>query len=172
MNIGQFCAKWICATTLRIFPRSPRGSGSPEAWSISEVGDGNLNLVFIVKGAQVASPSKQALPACGSSARAALPLSRSHYSIWRWCIRPGWRLVWARRQFCTTTDLALVVVDLLEPHIIMRKGARCRRVLSAFRRRHHHLSGAHAVPVFRPRGSRGTQKKELLPSPATMHSAR
>jgi len=26
--------------------------GLPEVWSISEVGDGNLNLVFIVKGAR------------------------------------------------------------------------------------------------------------------------
>ena len=29
-----------------------RLGGSPAAWSISEVGDGNLNLVFIVKGAK------------------------------------------------------------------------------------------------------------------------
>lgn len=30
--------------------------GAPAAWGITEVGDGNLNLVFIVKGASGASP--------------------------------------------------------------------------------------------------------------------
>ncbi len=30
--------------------------GEPAAWGITEVGDGNLNLVFIVKGARAASP--------------------------------------------------------------------------------------------------------------------
>ena len=29
---------------------SARRGGPPDAWSIGEVGDGNLNLVFIVKG--------------------------------------------------------------------------------------------------------------------------
>ena len=29
---------------------APRLGGAPAAWSISEVGDGNLNLVFIVRG--------------------------------------------------------------------------------------------------------------------------
>ena len=33
-----------------------RLGGSPTDWSISEVGDGNLNLVFIVKGPRAASP--------------------------------------------------------------------------------------------------------------------
>ena len=36
--------------------------GSPAAWSISEVGDGNLNLVFIVRGTSGGIAVKQALP--------------------------------------------------------------------------------------------------------------
>jgi 5-methylthioribose kinase len=36
--------------------------GWPTDWSISEVGDGNLNLVFIVKGADSGIAVKQALP--------------------------------------------------------------------------------------------------------------
>jgi 5-methylthioribose kinase len=39
-----------------------RLGGSPASWSISEVGDGNLNLVFIVKGADGGIAVKQALP--------------------------------------------------------------------------------------------------------------
>ena len=36
--------------------------GAPEDWSIAEVGDGNLNLVFIVKGPAGGVAVKQALP--------------------------------------------------------------------------------------------------------------
>ena len=36
--------------------------GEPSAWSIGEVGDGNLNLVFIVRGTNGAIAVKQALP--------------------------------------------------------------------------------------------------------------
>jgi len=39
-----------------------RLGGAPAAWSISEVGDGNLNLVFIVKGDAGGIAVKQALP--------------------------------------------------------------------------------------------------------------
>ena len=36
--------------------------GAPDAWSVREVGDGNLNLVFIVKGPASGVCVKQALP--------------------------------------------------------------------------------------------------------------
>ena len=36
--------------------------GEPAAWAITEVGDGNLNLVFIVKGRRGGVAVKQALP--------------------------------------------------------------------------------------------------------------
>ena len=36
--------------------------GRPDQWRVSEVGDGNLNLVFIVKGPAGAVVVKQALP--------------------------------------------------------------------------------------------------------------
>src|ERR1700709_1111265 len=39
-----------------------RLGGAPAGWSISEVGDGNLNLVFIVKGSSGGLAVKQALP--------------------------------------------------------------------------------------------------------------
>src|SRR6266567_2579246 len=54
--------------------------GQPAAWSISEVGDGNLNLVFIVRGKAGAIAVKQALPYVRLVGESwALPLSRSHY---------------------------------------------------------------------------------------------
>jgi len=44
--------------------------GAPAEWSVREVGDGNLNLVFIVKGGAAASRSSRRCLMCGWSARA------------------------------------------------------------------------------------------------------
>ena len=76
--------------------------GAPAAWSISEVGDGNLNLVFIVRGAAGGIAVKQALPYVRLVGESwPLPLSRSHYEHLALSIRPGWRPPWCRR--CSTT---------------------------------------------------------------------
>src|SRR5262245_25895979 len=57
-----------------------RLGGSPEAWSVTEVGDGNLNLVFIVKGPNAGMAVKQALPYVRLVGESwPLPLSRAHY---------------------------------------------------------------------------------------------
>ena len=57
-----------------------RLGGAPASWSIGEVGDGNLNLVFIVKGAAGGIAVKQALPYVRLVGESwPLPLSRSHY---------------------------------------------------------------------------------------------
>jgi 5-methylthioribose kinase len=100
-----------------------RLGGSPAAWSISEVGDGNLNLVFIVKGAEGGIAIKQALPYVRLVGESwPLPLSRSHYeylALTRQAeLAPG--LVPAVLHH--DEALALVAMELLEPHIIMRKG--------------------------------------------------
>src|SRR5947209_17977679 len=97
--------------------------GQPASWSITEVGDGNLNLVFIVKGASGGVAVKQALPYVRLVGESwPLPLSRSHYeyqALTRQArLAPG--LVPAVLHHDET--LALIVMELLEPHIIMRKG--------------------------------------------------
>jgi 5-methylthioribose kinase len=82
--------------------------GEPRSWSITEVGDGNLNLVFIVKGARAGVAVKQALPYVRLVGESwPLPLSRAHYE----------HLALVRQA-----QLALTVMELLEPHVIMRKG--------------------------------------------------
>ncbi len=100
-----------------------RLGGAPAAWSISEVGDGNLNLVFIVKGTAGGVAVKQALPYVRLVGESwPLPLSRSHYEYLALThqaqLAPG--LVPAVLHH--NVALALVVMELLEPHIIMRKG--------------------------------------------------
>jgi len=97
--------------------------GPPQAWSISEVGDGNLNLVFIVKGASGGIAVKQALPYVRLVGESwPLPLSRSHYEylalVHQARLAPG--LVPDVLHHNET--LALTAMELLEPHIIMRKG--------------------------------------------------
>lgn len=100
-----------------------RLGGSPAAWSISEIGDGNLNLVFIVKGAKGGVAVKQALPYVRLVGESwPLPLSRSHYEYLALThqarLAPGLVPVVLHHD----EALALVAMELLEPHIIMRKG--------------------------------------------------
>jgi 5-methylthioribose kinase len=97
--------------------------GSPTDWSISEVGDGNLNLVFIVKGTKGGIAVKQALPYVRLVGESwPLPLSRSHYEhlalVHQARLAPG--LVPSVLHH--DEALALIAMELLEPHIIMRKG--------------------------------------------------
>lgn len=100
-----------------------RLGGAPAAWTIIEVGDGNLNLVFIVKGPAGGVAVKQALPYVRLVGESwPLPLSRSHYEYLALThqarLVPG--LVPAVLHH--NEGLALVVMELIEPHVIMRKG--------------------------------------------------
>ncbi|ERF85693.1 S-methyl-5-thioribose kinase [Bradyrhizobium viridifuturi] len=97
--------------------------GAPAGWSVSEVGDGNLNLVFIVKGGSGGIAVKQALPYVRLVGESwPLPLSRAHYEhlalVHQARLAPG--LVPAVLHH--DAPLALTAMELLEPHIIMRKG--------------------------------------------------
>jgi 5-methylthioribose kinase len=97
--------------------------GAPAAWSIGEVGDGNLNLVFIVRGTGGAIAVKQALPYVRLVGESwPLPLSRSHYEhlalTHQARLAPG--LVPAILHH--DEALALIAMEFLAPHIILRKG--------------------------------------------------
>ncbi|WP_166306824.1 S-methyl-5-thioribose kinase [Bradyrhizobium sp. 2S1] len=97
--------------------------GASAEWSISEVGDGNLNLVFIVKGMTGGIAVKQALPYVRLVGESwPLPLSRAHYEhmalVHQARLAP--KLVPAVLHH--DAELALTAMELLEPHIIMRKG--------------------------------------------------
>jgi 5-methylthioribose kinase len=94
-----------------------------ERWRVREVGDGNLNLVFIVEGGEGAVVVKQALPYVRLVGEGwPLPLERSFYEYRALSeqarLAPG--LVPEIYHF--DRDLALIVMECLSPHIIMRKG--------------------------------------------------
>ena len=97
--------------------------GAPDGWSVSEVGDGNLNLVFIVKGPVGGLAVKQALPYVRLVGESwPLPLTRAHYEHMALCEQA--RLTGALVPKIIHYDplQSLIVMELLEPHIIMRRG--------------------------------------------------
>ena len=100
-----------------------RLGGAAESWRVREVGDGNLNLVFIVEGPAGGVAVKQALPYVRLVGESwPLPLSRAHFEYLALTEEakhaPG--LLPAVYHYDQT--LALIVMELLQPHIIMRRG--------------------------------------------------
>jgi 5-methylthioribose kinase len=97
--------------------------GDPLSWSVAEVGDGNLNLVFIVKSPTGGVAVKQALPYVRLVGESwPLPLSRAHYE--HMALSEQARLTGSLVPEILHYDAqqALIVMELLEPHIIMRRG--------------------------------------------------
>jgi 5-methylthioribose kinase len=97
--------------------------GAPEEWTVEEVGDGNLNLVFKLRGPAGGVAVKQALPYVRLVGESwPLPLSRAHYEhlalTHETRCAPGVPPAIIRYE----PDQALIVMELLEPHIIMRRG--------------------------------------------------
>ncbi|MEP6356263.1 MAG: S-methyl-5-thioribose kinase [Hyphomicrobiales bacterium] len=97
--------------------------GNPEKWITEEVGDGNLNLVFIVKNGDKSVIVKQALPYVRLVGESwPLPLSRiyfEHEALSRQeAAVPGL----TPKILCYDHEMALIVMEHLTPHIILRKG--------------------------------------------------
>lgn len=99
-----------------------RVGSDPAAWDVKEVGDGNLNLVFIVEGPSGAVIVKQALPyvrLVGDSWP--LPLYRAYFenhALVRQATRdPGS----VPEVFHFDETQALIVMEFLAPHKILRR---------------------------------------------------
>lgn len=101
-----------------IADRVGRDSGS---WDVKEVGDGNLNLVFIVKGSIGTVIVKQALPyirLVGDSWP--LPLYRAYYEH-EALVRQEQRAPGMVPQiYYFNREQAIIVMEFLEPHVILR----------------------------------------------------
>ncbi len=97
--------------------------GAPSSWRVREVGDGNLNLVFIVEGSRGGLVVKQALPYVRLVGESwPLPLDRAwfEYRALATQTRFAPELVPALHHF--DAERAAVVMEWLSPHIILRKG--------------------------------------------------
>lgn len=110
------------ASRLSDLPAVTRHLGTdPDTWQVKEVGDGNLNLVFIVQSAQGSVIVKQALPYVRLVGESwPLPLYRAFYennALVRQAQRdPG--SVPEVYHFDETQ--ALIVMEFLAPHVILR----------------------------------------------------
>ncbi len=104
-------------------PVRDRLGGDAASWRIREVGDGNLNLVFIVEGPAGGVVVKQALPYVRLVGESwPLPLERSwfEYSALVEQARHAPGLTPAVFHFDRAQ--AMIVMEYLSPHVIMRKG--------------------------------------------------
>jgi 5-methylthioribose kinase len=92
-------------------------------WKVREVGDGNLNLVFIVEGTIGSAVVKQALPYVRLVGESwPLPLRRSffeYHALSRQEIRAGKGTVPEIYHF--EEAQAFIVMEYLSPHVILRK---------------------------------------------------
>ena len=90
-------------------------------WSADEVGDGNLNLVFIVKSPQSALIVKQALPyvrLVGDSWP--LPLKRAYFEYHALTRQAGRAPGMVPKIYHFDEEQALIVMEFFSPHVILR----------------------------------------------------
>ncbi len=98
------------------------GGKEPE-WKIREVGDGNLNLVFVVEGPAGGLVVKQALPYVRLVGESwPLPLTRAFFESNALRIQDEHAPGLTPKVHHADNDMALIVMEYLTPHIILRKG--------------------------------------------------
>ncbi|WIM12239.1 S-methyl-5-thioribose kinase [Enhydrobacter sp.] len=97
--------------------------GSVTDWKVREVGDGNLNLVFIVEGPSGGVVLKQALPYVRLVGESwPLPVRRAFFEHQALAAESKAAPRHVPRIFHFDETLALTVMAYLTPHIILRKG--------------------------------------------------
>jgi 5-methylthioribose kinase len=111
------------ATLAELPAVAERLGGSVDDWRVREVGDGNINLVFIVEGPRGSVVAKQALPYVRLVGESwPLPLARAsfeHAALVEQARHAPARVP-ALHHF--DESQALIVMEHLTPHLILRKG--------------------------------------------------
>ncbi len=98
-----------------------RLDGGPADWQAREVGDGNLNLVFLVTGPEGGVAAKQALPYVRLVGESwPLPLSRAYYERLALADQARWSPARVPALIHHDDDMALTVMELLRPHRTLR----------------------------------------------------
>lgn len=93
-----------------------------KAWRVREVGDGNLNLVFIVEGPSGAAVVKQALPYVRLVGESwPLPLKRSFFEYHALTRQAQHDPGAVPEIFHFDEDQAIIVMEYLTPHVILRR---------------------------------------------------
>ena len=100
-----------------------RLGGEPGTWRVREVGDGNLNLIFIVEGESDGVVVKQALPYVRLVGESwPLPLERSWFEYNALTEESRHAPGLTPEVFHFDRAQAMIVMEYLRPHVIMRKG--------------------------------------------------
>jgi 5-methylthioribose kinase len=100
-----------------------RLGGDAAAWRIREVGDGNLNLIFIVEGPGGGVVVKQALPYVRLVGESwPLPLERSWFEYSALVEESRHAPGLTPKVLHFDRAQAMIVMEYLSPHVIMRKG--------------------------------------------------
>jgi len=121
--------------------------GDPANWEIREVGDGNLNLVFIVTSGTAGVVVKQALPYVRLVGESwPLPLDRAHFEQEALKVQLAHVPMHVPKVYHFDPEQAAIVMAYLSPHIILRKGL-IRRV--KYPQLADHLSTFLAEMLFR-----------------------
>jgi 5-methylthioribose kinase len=96
--------------------------GKPEQWRVREVGDGNLNLVFIVEGPQGGVCVKQALPYLRAAGESwPMPLERAYFEHSYYAAVAPHVGGLIPRIYHYSPTLYCIVMELLTPHVILRR---------------------------------------------------
>ena len=100
-----------------------RLGGDAAGWRVREVGDGNLNLVFVVEGPGGGMVVKQALPYVRLVGEAwPLPLERSFFEHSALAEQARHAPALVPQVYHFDRAMALIAMEYLTPHVIMRKG--------------------------------------------------
>jgi 5-methylthioribose kinase len=119
----------------------------PADWAIREVGDGNLNLVFIVTSGAAGVVVKQALPYVRLVGESwPLPLDRAHFEQEALTIQATYVPMHVPKLYHFGREQAAIVMAYLSPHVILRKGL-IRRI--KYPQLGDHLSTFMAEMLFR-----------------------
>ena len=106
--------------TLAILTR--KLGSDPMAWQVREIGDGNLNLVFIVEGPEGSAIVKQALPyvrLVGDSGP--LPLKRAFFEQATLTRQAKYAPDSVPEIWYFDEEQAIIIMEYLTPHVILRK---------------------------------------------------
>ena len=100
-----------------------RLGGAPERWTVREVGDGNLNLVFLVDGPGGSICVKQALPYLRVAGPSwPMTLERAYYEQSYYAAVAPHVGAAIPRVFHYDPERYAIVMECLTPHVILRRG--------------------------------------------------
>ncbi len=100
-----------------------RLGGKPADWKVREVGDGNLNLVFLVDGPAGSVCVKQSLPYVRSFGESwSMPLERAFFENSYYTLIGPHVPGLAPTVYHYAPELFCIVMEKLAPHIILRRG--------------------------------------------------